>query len=81
MFDDEGDDEPVKGKKAKVKESHLHEEETKIMTVGELKRLLSKLPDYAKVQHSDYDDSIYEGIHVNYSEGTSWSDPYFCVLF
>lgn len=81
MFDDKGDDEPVKGKKAKVKESHLQEERTKIMTVGELKKLLAKLPDYAKVQHSDYDDSIYNGLEVNYSEGTSWSEPYFCVTF
>ena len=78
MFDDEGDDEPVKGKKAKVKETTLSEETIKITTVGDLKKLLAKLPDYAKVQHA-YDGDIYDGLEVNYSMGSSWSEPYFCA--
>lgn len=78
MFDDEGDDEPVKGKKAKVKETALREETIRVTTVGDLKKLLAKLPDYAKVQHA-YDDDIYDGLEVNYSTGSSWSEPYFCA--
>lgn len=78
MFDDKGDDEPVKGKKAKVKETALREETIRVTTVGDLKKLLAKLPDYAKVQHA-YDGDIYDGLEVNYSTGSSWSEPYFCA--
>ena len=81
MFDDEGDDEPVKGKKAKVKESYLHGRETEIMTVGALKKLLTKLPDSTKVQYGDYDDGVYEGIHINYNDGSSGADPHFYIVF
>ncbi len=79
MFDDKGDDEPIKGKKAKVKEATLREETTTIMTVGELKKLLNRLPDYAHVNHVSFNDDIVQGIEVNYSEGTSWSNPYFTI--
>ena len=81
MFDDEGDDEPVKGKKAKVKESFLRGRETEIMTVGALKKLLTKLPDSTKVQYGDYDDGVYEGIRINYSDGSSGTDPHFYIVF
>lgn len=79
MFDDKGDDEPVKGKKAKVKESHLQEREEKVMTVGELKKILSRLPDYAQLQHGDGSGDLYDGLYINYDEGTSWSEPYLYV--
>ena len=79
--DDEGDDEPVKGKKAKVKESFLRGRETEIMTVGALKKILTKLPDSTKVQYGDYDDGVYEGIRINYSDGSSGTDPYFYIVF
>ena len=51
----------------------------KIKTVKELKELLNKLPDYAEVQHVDMEDNIIQGVEINYSEGTSWSNPYVCV--
>ena len=79
MFDDEGDDEPVKGKKAKVKETALREENIRINTVGDLKKLLANLPDYARVQHGGDDGDIYDGLDINYSTGSSFSEPYFLV--
>ena len=50
----------------------------KITTVKELKELLKKIPDYADVEHTNFDDEIRKGVEVNYSEGTSWSNPYIC---
>ena len=51
----------------------------KITTVKELKELLKKIPDYADVEHTNFDDDeIKKGVEVNYSEGTSWSNPYIC---
>ena len=47
-----------------------------IKTVKELKELLKKIPDCAEVQHTGLDDNIISGVKVNYSEGTSWSNPY-----
>ena len=52
----------------------------KISTVKELKELLKKIPDYADVEHTNFDDEIRKGVEVNYSEGTSWSNPYICFV-
>lgn len=79
MFSDKGDDEPVKGKKAKVKESHLQEREVKVMTVGELKKILARLPNYAKLQHAVSEYDLCDGLQINYDEGTGWSEPYLYV--
>lgn len=69
MFDDEGDDEPIKGKKAKVKETTLREETTTVKTVGELRRVLKNLPDSASVNKVGFDDDTIQGIEINYSDG------------
>ena len=50
-----------------------------VKTVKELKELLKKIPDYAEVQHVNMEDECVQGIEINYSEGTPWSNPYVCV--
>ena len=76
MFDDKGDDEPVKGKKAKVKETALKERAEKVMTVGDLKKILDKLPNYAHVEHFDDSGTVIHGVTIDYDEGCSFSEPY-----
>ena len=50
----------------------------KITTMKELRDLVNSIPLCADVQHSGVDDEIRQGVEVNYSEGTSWSNAYIC---
>ncbi|MCF0125969.1 MAG: hypothetical protein HUJ68_09520 [Clostridia bacterium] len=77
MFENDGDDEPIKGKKAKVKESSKLQERSsvKVMTVGDLRKLLSDLPEGADIFCVCDDDELREGIYAKVDEGNSWTFP------
>ena len=51
----------------------------KITTMKELRDLVNSIPLCADVQHAaPFDDELRQGVEVNYSEGTSWSNAYIC---
>ena len=51
----------------------------KITTMKELRDLVNSIPLCADVQHAaPFDGELRQGVEVNYSEGTSWSNAYIC---
>ena len=51
----------------------------KITTMKEFRDLVNSIPLCADVQHAAlFNDEIRQGVEVNYSEGTPWSNAYIC---
>lgn len=71
MFDDKGDDEPIKGKKAKVKESILEERSSRVMTVRDLKKILNSVSDYTELECFTDNGDIIKGINIKVEDSYS----------
>lgn len=51
-------------------------DKVKIKTVGELKKLIQGLPDWAEVQVSFDGETIKREVVVRADQGTSWIEPH-----